>query len=90
MGCIRLLGGTKAINGLWPAASDDTVGLDAFLVDQSISDVLVVTTGPTKLAANVPEWHPEVAILLRPFGEHVDHLLAPQRKLGLVGMGVAM
>jgi hypothetical protein len=33
LGCIRLLGGTQAINCLWPAASDDTVGLNAFLVD---------------------------------------------------------
>ena len=48
----------------------------------------MVATGPTKLAANVTEGHPEVVVLLGPFGEHVDHLLAPQRKLGLVCMGV--
>ncbi len=48
----------------------------------------MVATGPTKLAANVPKGHPEVAVLLKQFGEHVDHLLAPQRKLGLVGMRV--
>jgi hypothetical protein len=33
VGSIWSLGGTKAINGLWAAASDDTVGLDALLVD---------------------------------------------------------
>jgi hypothetical protein len=83
-GVLHSLRCSQSIDDFRPPPGHETAGFDSLLIDQRVSNILVLSATPAQLAADVAVGHPYVTVLLTPPGKQGDHLLASKRKIIVV------
>src|SRR5262245_52722289 len=82
----RAKGSCQAIEALGRSTGLSLLELDDALVQQRGAGLLVLTLAPGVLAADLPEGHPGVAVLVLPGPERDHQLLAARVELVLADM----